>query len=255
VRQHSDAVLGQFDAQAAAYLSSQVHAAGPDLEWVRTRLLPALAATGRALDAGCGAGHLGFTLARGFDHVVALDPAPSMLETVAAHAAQEGLTIETRAGRADSLPFEADSFDLVATRYSAHHWLHLERSLAEMFRVLRPGGRLLVIDVLGGADALVDTYLQAMELLRDPSHIRNRSAVEWRGLLSDAGFALQEEMDWPLRLEFGSWVARMRTPVLQQQAIRTLQAVAPAEARDVLGIEEDGSFHARTGAFVAVKPS
>lgn len=251
MRQHADAVLQQFDAQAAAYLASPVHAAGPDLEWVRTQLLPTLPAGGCALDVGCGAGHLAFALAERLAAVVALDPAPSMLQAVADHADRAGLPIETCQGQAGKLPFADGRFDLVATRYSAHHWLHLPCALAEMRRVLKPGGTLLLIDVLGEEDALVDTHLQALELLRDPSHIRNRAPSEWRRLLPEAGFELLQEQAWPLRLAFAAWVGRMRTPALQQQAIRALQAGAPQEVGAALGFEADGSFSVHTGLMLA----
>lgn len=252
MRPHAQTVREQFDPQAAAYLSSTVHAAGPDLDWVRAAWLTHLGAPARALDAGCGAGHLGFALARCGAAVAALDPSPAMLATVAAEAGRTGLPIETCLGRADALPFATACFDLVATRYSAHHWHDLPVALRAFHRVLCSGGRLLVIDVLGAEDPLVDTHLQAMELLRDPSHLRNRAAGEWRRLLADAGFEVVEEKTWPLRLVFDAWIARMRTPDLKRQAILALQADAPAEVRAALDIAADGSFSVRTGAFVAV---
>jgi ubiquinone/menaquinone biosynthesis C-methylase UbiE len=253
MQNHDQAVLRQFDAQAAAYFTSPVHAAGADLDWLRDVWLPSLPAGGRALDAGCGAGHLGFTLAGHFAEVVAVDPSAGMLETVAGHAARQGLPVTTCRALADDLPFESASFDLVASRYSAHHWLHLERSLQELHRVLRPGGHLLLIDVLGDESVLVDTHLQAIELLRDPSHICDRSSSAWQRLLAAAEFEIVATQAWPLRLEFASWAARMRTPELQLQAIRALQTGAPQEVRSALQLEDDGSFSVRTGAFVAMR--
>jgi hypothetical protein len=118
-----------------------------------------------------------------------------------------------------------------------------------MRRVLQPRGRLLIIDVLGHEEPLVDTHLQCMELLRDPSHVRNRSAREWRSLLAAAGFADIEYTEWPLRLEFASWVARMRTSPDRTSMIRALQNEAPREVQEGLAIEPDGSFVVKTGLF------
>ena len=184
--------------------------------------------------------------------MVALDRSASMLATVAEAAAARGLPqIETCQASAESLPFAADSFDLVCTRYSAHHWTRLPLALEQIYRVLRPAGRLLLIDTLGHADPLIDTHLQAIELLRDPSHVRNRSMLEWYGLLQAGGFSETQYLEWPIRLAFSAWVERMRTPAERVAVIRSLQDQAPSEVRSGLAIEADGSFTIRTALFWA----
>ncbi len=250
---HQQAIQQQFDPQAQAYLASTVHAQGPDLAHAQqlvARRLPASKA--RVLDVGCGAGHLAFALAPHVHQVTAADPSPGMLETVHQAARSKGLgNIDTVQAQADALPFEDGHFCTVATRYSAHHWTALEASLREMHRVIKPGGYLLVIDILGHEDALVDTHLQAMEVLRDCSHVRNRSTSQWSALLRETGFTVHEQAQWPVRLAFADWVARMRTPALHAQAIRCLQQGAPHEVQQALAIEPDGSFTPRTGLFWA----
>lgn len=249
---HDQSVHAQFDSRAQAYLQSAVHAQGPDLEYARDRVAACLPPCASALDVGCGAGHLAFAIAPALARVVALDPSQGMLATVAAAAQARGLAqIETHAGQAAALPFADAGFDLVCTRYSAHHWTDLPAALADMHRVLKPGGCLLVIDVLGDDDALVDTHLQALELLRDPSHVRDRSDSEWRRLLDGAGFAVNDARQWPLRLEFASWIARMRTPDVHVAALRALQAGAAQEVQRALAYEADGSFTCTTGAYWA----
>jgi len=259
MRTHTDHVQQQFDPMAEAYLHSAVHAQGPDLARARELLAQARAAStlatpARALDVGCGAGHLSYLLAETCEHVVALDPSPQMCATVARTAQARGLEhLSSCEAGAERLPFEAASFDLVATRYSAHHWLRLTPALLEMRRVLRPAGCLLIIDLEAPAEALVDTHLQTLELLRDPSHVRNRSEREWRAELAAAGFELGVYQSWPLRLQFDSWVGRMRTPAANAALIRTLQQGAPSEVREALRFEPDGTFTARTALFWAVK--
>ena len=143
----------------------------------------------------------------------------------------------------------AGTVPLACTRYSTHHWTRLEPAVREIRRVLAPGGHVLVIDTLGHEDPLVDTFMQSIELLRDPSHVRNRSAAEWRSLLRSAQLVELERAEWSTRLEFGSWVERMRTPADRVAVIRSLQEGAPAEVREALGVEADGSFTIRTGLF------
>ena len=250
MRTHSQTVHDQFDAQAQAYLTSAVHAAGPDLRAAYDEAQRHLKPNASILDVGTGAGHLSFALAPLAARVVALDPSPGMLATVRDAALARGLgQIETCAGSADALPFADASFDLVCSRYSAHHWLHVPQALAQLRRVVRPDGFVLIIDLLGDDAPLVDTYLQSIELLRDTSHVRDRSRSEWQALLRTAGFDRLEYRVWNTRLEFGPWVRRMRTPEGLVAAIRTLQACAPAEVQRSLNIEADGSFTARTGLF------
>ncbi|MHB8815605.1 MAG: class I SAM-dependent methyltransferase [Steroidobacteraceae bacterium] len=250
MRTHEQTVQSQFDPRAQAYLSSAVHSAGPDLERAKALVSEAVPCGARALDIGCGAGHLSFALAPHLARMVAFDPSPSMLAAVSKAAAAEGLAgIETRQGNAESLPFEDGSFDLVCTRYSAHHWTRLEEAVREMARVLAPGAHALVIDTLGHDDPLVDTFMQSIELLRDISHVRNRSSREWRSVLRSAGMRELEFADWATRLDFASWVKRMRTPADRVAVIRSLQEGAPREVREALAIEPDGSFTIRTRLF------
>jgi ubiquinone/menaquinone biosynthesis C-methylase UbiE len=255
MRTHEQTVHSQFDPRAQAYLTSAVHSAGPDLDRARALVSAALPSDAPALDVGCGGGHLSFALAPHVGRMVALDPSPGMLAAVSAAAAAKGLGgVEVRQGHAESLPFEAGTFHLVCTRYSTHHWTRLEQALQEMTRVLAPGGRALIIDTLGHEDPLVDTFLQSIELLRDPSHVRNRSRTEWRSLLRAAGLTELDHAHWPLRLEFASWIARMHTPADRAAVIRSLQEGAPREVAQALQIEADGSFVIQTGLFWLRKP-
>lgn len=253
---HEQTVRNQFEPRAQAYLSSAVHSAGPDLERAKTLVSQLIPSPALALDIGCGGGHLSFTLAPHVARMVALDPSPGMLAVVTKGAAARGLSgIQAREGNAEALPFAAGAVPLVCTRYSAHHWTRLEPAVREIGRVLAPGGHVLIIDTLGHEDPLVDTFMQSIELLRDPSHVRNRSAAQWRALLGSAQLVELELAEWPTRLEFSSWVERMRTPADRVAVIRSLQDGAPAEVREALGVEADGSFTIRTGLFWLHRPA
>jgi ubiquinone/menaquinone biosynthesis C-methylase UbiE len=255
MRTHEQTVQSQFDPRAQEYLASAVHAAGPDLERAKLLVAQAVPASSQALDIGCGGGHLGFALAPYVTRMVALDPAPRMLATVSQAAASKGLgQIEVRQGNAESLPFDDSGFDLVCTRYSAHHWTRLDVAVRELTRVLAPGGHALIIDTLGHDDPLVDTFLQSIELLRDSSHVRDRSVTEWRALLRPTGLVELDQAEWPTRLEFPSWVGRMHTPADRVAVMRSLQEAAPREVREALAIEADGTFTIRTGLFWLRKP-
>ena len=238
---HHDQVADAFGSTAAAYLTSQTHASGADLE----TLAREIASTSNAdvLDLGCGAGHASFAVAPHARSVVAYDIAAPMLAIVAAAARDRGLSnIRAEQGAAEHLPFADASFDWVVSRMSAHHWHDVALALAEVRRVLKPGGRVLFIDVVGADHPLLDTHLQAVEVLRDGSHVRNYRADEWLAFFVQAGFHANVRERWRLSIEFASWIARMRTPDVRAQAIRSLWDSAPDEVREYYGVQADGSF-------------
>lgn len=238
---HDQQVDAQFGSVAQAYLTSTVHAQGQDLQDV-ARLLAARPGA-RVLDVGCGAGHLSFAMAPHAASVVALDLSPRMLGVVADAARERGLgNLLVREGSAAALPFADGFFDVVATRFSAHHWADLDAGLREMRRVLRPGGLCVAIDIAAPAGALLDTHLQAVELLRDASHVRDHSVAQWEAGLRAAGFTVGAVRQWRLRMDFNDWVARMRTPPERVAAIRSLFDGAPEEVRQHFAVEADGSF-------------
>lgn len=239
--QHQSMVAESFGNRADAYVKSAVHAGGPDL----AALVAALQAKGAdsLLDLGCGGGHLSFHAAPLVGQVVAYDLSAAMLSAVEKAALARGLAnITTQQGPAEVLPFADASFDVVATRYSAHHWRDVPAALAEMRRVVRPGGRAIVMDVFAPANPLLDTHLQTLETLRDPSHVRDYSLVEWANMLRQAGFRPHDAQSFRLRLEFTSWVERIGTPAAHIPALRSLLAHAPAEVKDHFAIEPDDSF-------------
>ncbi|MDP3660398.1 class I SAM-dependent methyltransferase [Phenylobacterium sp.] len=241
IRVHDAIVDDQFGPQAAAYVTSAVHAAGEDLDALES--LARAAAPARALDLGCGGGHVAYRLAAHARAVTACDLSPEMLAAVAASARERGLAnIETRQSAAERLPFEDATFDFLGCRFSAHHWLGFEAGLSEARRVLKPGCTAVFIDAMSPGRAALDTHLQAVELLRDTSHVRDYSAGEWQAALTRADFDVRQVRTWRLRMEYASWTARMRTPDLNSAAIRALQAAASVETVEHFAIEADGSF-------------
>ena len=239
-----------YGPRANEYLTSAVHASGEDLDQIEAAVRGHT--TARAIDLGCGGGHVSYRVAAHVAEVIAVDLSPQMLETVSRTATERGLhNITTQRSAAEHLPFPDGHFDLVLSRFSAHHWRDLEAGLRQARRVLAPKGRALFIDSVAPATALLDSHLQTMELLRDPSHVRNFTTPEWIAALARAGFDVVSIKPRRLRIEFASWIARTRTPDRHARAIRSCQESAPAEVRQHFGIEPDGTFLLDTVAFEA----
>jgi SAM-dependent methyltransferase len=236
-----DTVVQQFGAVAGNYRTSSVHAAGEDL--AQLVALAELAGSEQVLDAGSGAGHTALAFAAYAAHVVSVDLAETMLAEGRRGAQERGLhNVDFRQADVESLPFTDGAFDVIVSRYSAHHWPHPQQALAEFRRLLRPGGRLLIGDIVSYDDFAADTHLQAIELLRDRSHVRDHTAAGWIAMLAQAGFAATVAFTWPVRLDFAAWVERIQTPADDVATIRRLLDHAPSEVRALLHVEADHSF-------------
>lgn len=250
---HEKLVGTQFGARASSYLTSAVHARGPDLEAIAT--LAGEHPDARVLDLGCGGGHVSFAVAPHVREVVAYDLSPEMLDVVAGAARERGFdNLTTQQGAVEHLPFDDDSFDLVLSRYTAHHWHDFEAGLREAARVLRPGGEAVFVDAISPGDPLLDIYFQAIELLRDCSHVRDYSRAEWMAAIIRAGLLAGETRVHRVRLEFASWVERMKTPDLHVEAIRALQTAKAGDVTRYFETEPDGSFCIDVALFRASKP-
>lgn len=238
---HFDLIDRQFGSNAQSYVTSMVHAQGKDL--ARIAAIAQTYRPTRALDLGAGGGHVSYAVAPHVREVVACDLSAQMIEQIAREAEQRNLpTIRTQVAAAEDLPFADDSFDFLACRFSTHHWHDAEQGIREARRVLSPGAVAVFSDVAAPALPLADTFLQAVELLRDLSHVRDYTALQWTAMLEGAGFRVRTVTTGRLLMDFADWTGRMRTPPQRCAAIRTLQAAACREVAQHFKIEADGSF-------------
>lgn len=220
-----DATREQFAKSAEAYRDSEIHARGDDLavmvDWA-TRAFGGL--DGRAvLDVATGAGHTALAFARAGAVVAALDVTPAMLDVAADLVATElsAGTVAFHLGRAESLPFENATFDVVACRIAGHHFEAPRTFLAEAARVLRRDGRLLLVDNIAPEAAPWDEAMNHIERLRDPSHVRAYTVRHWIVCVTEAGLAPERLDRWHRSKDFRNWVERSRTP---PEVVRELQA-------------------------------
>ena len=114
--------------------------------------------------------------------------------------------------------------------------------MAEIRRVLAPQGKVIMVDILGNSNPVMDTFFQTIESIRDPSHVRNYSLQEWMHFAECAGFRIECVEKQHLELEFQSWTERMQTPDYAVQTIRHLQHKVSDQTRQYYQIQADGSF-------------
>jgi SAM-dependent methyltransferase len=126
--------------------------------------------------------------------------------------------------RAESLPFADGAFDVVACRTAAHHFADPAAAVREMARVSRD--RVLLVDTVFMGDEVEEA-----ERRRDPSHVRNYTEAEWRGLVEDAGLEIGDVRLSAHTFDFAAWLARTGCEGEEAQLVEDLLGDRVAEGR------------------------
>ena len=187
--------------RAELYRTSEAHREGPDLDLLVEWVEEADAKT--ALDVATGGGHVARRLREAGVRVVTTDAAPGMQPDVVA--------------RGEDLPFADASFDAVVSRVAHHHFDDPAASVREMARV--SGKLVAVVDNLFMSDEAEEA-----DRLRDPSHVRNYTEDEWRGMFAAAGLEVDDVRHFDKPIEFQPWLDRVGCEGAAAERVRELLA-------------------------------
>ncbi len=246
----------QFAGVAERYRTSADHIDSDDRTLLLSRLQPEPSHI--LLDVATGGGHTAVAFSPKVRKVVASDLTPEMLretKTLAAERMCDNLTFV--AADAESLPFTPGSFDRVTCRVAPHHFPDLRAAVGEILRVTRPGGLVGIIDSVVPDDPPLDAFLNGIEKVRDPTHVRSYRLEEWIALLQQAGlFLLHVSRTWKEH-PFAEWVSRSGQPAVVQREIESLFLTAFPRAREYFRVRvENGrvvSYSDEKGIFVGRK--
>lgn len=217
-----------FSKNAESFAKSSSHRSGEDLAILIEHIKPAAGET--ALDLAAGTGFTSLALAKRVSRVVAYDGTPEMLEQAKTLAREEGITsIEFITGDVSELPFPERSFDIITCRRAAHHFTDKPKFLSEAFRVLNRGGRFGLVDMATPA-ADRDGIINALERIRDPSHVAAESVQEWRRLVAGAGFSIREILTSREEYTIERWLSPLKMDTQQGKEVSELIANAPSDS-------------------------
>ncbi|MEF3304374.1 class I SAM-dependent methyltransferase [Paenibacillus sp. GYB003] len=251
-------VRRQFSRQAQHYVTSPLHAKGDDL----ALLVSASEAGGdmEVLDVATGGGHVANALAPLVRRVVAFDLTGEILEAAAGFIRGNGHSnVEFVQGDAERLPFADGVFDRVACRIAAHHFPDVGAFVSESFRVVKPGGQLLLIDNTAPERDDFDSFYNEVEKQRDPSHVRAWKKSEWVRMLESAGFRVESMVRFPKTFRFRDWCTRAGLPEAEAARLAGKLANASPELRRFFAIRTDDagdvtSFAGESAFFRAARP-
>ena len=228
----------QFDKQATEY-NAQWNT------WSEQTLHAMLAAaqpqpTDTVLDVATGTGFTALAFAPHVRSVVGLDVSPGMLAQAKSYASERGdRNTRFQEGAAESLPFGDGTFDLVTCRIAPHHFLDVQKFLSEAARVLKPDGRFVLVDTTVPDDVPDAAQWQnAVEVLRDPSHVENYPPSKWRQMTEDAGLTVTEcrTDGGGITIPLSDWLHKAGCTPEQSAAVREAFADAPNSARQAFQI-------------------
>ena len=242
-----------FSKHAADYAKSASHAHGSDLARLIEFLQPEPSET--ALDLATGTGFTAMELSFKVKQVVATDITEEMLLEAQKLAGKRGIS-NIRFEKADAcdLPYENLCFDIVTCRRAPHHFRDIPKFLREARRVMRPGGRLGIADMtpLEGCE----DFFNAIERLRDATHVRALSPAEWKSHIRDAGFSATSGVTVSEPITFERWLSPVQIGGSEEVAIRKEWDNAPQNVRDILSLrEKDGRVEGWTRMWIVLMAS
>lgn len=210
----------------------------------------------RVLDVACGPGFLTMEFAEVAKSATGFDGTDTFVEHARSEAARRGLAnAEFHHGNAVALPFGDASFDVVSCRAAFHHFPEPHRQIAEMVRVLAPGGRILIADQIASEDTDKAAYHNDVERLCDPTHARSLSDTEFRALFDAAGLEVVRRGSAPNAYSLQDWMDHGAPP---PENVRRIVAMMRASLdRDLTGLqvrmEQDELWFSHTGVAYLLK--
>lgn len=196
---HNDKIIEQFSKQAVPFTKIKGH-----YDSVDTIIEMSEVSTNHTvLDLACGTGIVACEFAKYANRVIGLDITSDMLDQATKIQKKNNLlNIEFNLANVENLPYQDNSFDIVFTRYSFHHFLDPNRVFDEMIRVCKANGKIIVVDA-----ALEEKHAEAynkMERLRDPSHTKALTFKKFHALFSNKVLSNHKQSSYKVDLELES---------------------------------------------------
>jgi len=237
---HRTRTQDQFGRNSQAYAKSSALSNQENLK--RIIELTAPSGTDRVLDVATGTGFLAFEFAKHVHEVVGIDFTDEMLAIAKQYKTDRSIeNVVFESSDVESLPFGESCFDIVSCRFAFHHFLHPETAISEMERVLRPGGKIVISDIISPEDAAKSEYQNKMEKLRDPCHVKHYQVSEIVQMLGNCGFDILHTEDWPADFEFSEWISMADPDAESKKRIREMMLAAMERGYADLNIRLNGN--------------
>jgi ubiquinone/menaquinone biosynthesis C-methylase UbiE len=233
---HKSAVQEQFGKTAQDYVESPTHASGQDI--LRLVELTEASMHDVALDVATGGGHTALALAPHVGQIVVSDLTPKMLEAAREHILGKDIdNASFELADAEKMPFDDEQFDIVTCRIAPHHFGDITAFASEVARVLKPGGRFVLMDSTSPDDDELDLFINELEQRRDTTHVRSYRLSEWIETIEATGLTVDLHEPVIRAHEYESWTARSRMTPEDRAALDEWVLATPQHVLDYFGVE------------------
>jgi ubiquinone/menaquinone biosynthesis C-methylase UbiE len=234
---HHDKIRERFTETADAFARTVRRTRVEEAEELAERATAGLANADKllAIDLACGPGTYTRPLAARVRQAIGADLTPAMVEKARAEAARDGITnIEFVCADIYALPFADGVAGIVSCGYAFHHMTDPPRALAEMARVLQPGGRMALTDIIvrEGCDG---EFQNRVERVRDPSHTITQSVANLRALVRNLGLRVVSEHLHDNWHDFDVWMGNACKPPGDPVYVQTRSMMESCIANDSSG--------------------
>jgi ubiquinone/menaquinone biosynthesis C-methylase UbiE len=243
------AVQRQFRRQAEAYEAVPIVTDPDFLGYIVS--ISGVLKHDRVLDVASGPGFVGMAFAPHCSQVVGIDATDRFVARANAEAARRQLyNIEFVLGNVEVMAFPDARFDVAVCRFAFHHFARPQTVLAEMRRVIKPGGTLVIVDMVASEDPAKAGYHNEIERLCDPSHARALSASEFERIFRDHGLDVTYKQTVKSSYGLEEWIAHGAPPAESVARIHQMMESSIETDRSGLSVRrtKDGLSFSHTGA-------
>ena len=218
-RSSKSLVQERFGRQAKAYATSSILSDKGNLDTIIE--LAEILKGDIILDVATGTGFMAAAFSEVAGQVIATDLTAPMLEQARIKTGGRE-NVWFALADAEHLPFSSTSFDVVSCRIAFHHFSYPAAALAEMERVCKPNGRVIIMDITASEDKAMSEYQNRVEKLRDPSHVRHYSQLELMEMLKTCGLEIEKIEPWSFTWSFEEWIRIAGPDAVAAQKIKRL---------------------------------
>jgi len=241
----------QFNNQAKFYSSSKTFSAGESLNILSNLISKKTFKNG--LDVGTGAGFAAFELSKSCEKVEATDISEGMINEAKKIMKERNINnLNFNICSAEELNYSDKEFDIVTCRTAAHHFLDVEKFCSEVHRVLKDEGEFIIVDTITSDQIKLNNWHQEVELIRDKSHIKNLSLIEWKNIFKKSNFSFLDIIQSRVTMNLNDWMERSGTSSEDKKILKDKFQNSDEKIKNFFGIKilnTDISFYWPVGIF------
>ena len=241
----------QFNNQAKFYSSSKTFSTGESLDILSNLFNKKKFKSG--LDIGTGAGFAAFELSKSCEKVEATDISEGMINEAKKIMKERKINnLNFNICSAEELNYSDKEFDIVTCRTAAHHFLDVEKFCTEVHRVLKDEGVFIIVDTITSDQIKLNNWHQEVELIRDKSHIKNLSLIEWKSILKISKFSFLDIIQSRVTMNLNDWMERSGTSDKDKKILKDKFQNSDEKMKSFFGIKilnSDISFYWPVGIF------